>query len=256
MSGTDSSKTIRSVVRALSVLNTIGSDIKGISAISKELELSKGTVFDLIKTLEHMGYVIQDQQDERYRLGPALLKLAMGRYSRLDIIELAAPYLQILSDDIGEITHLGKREGLSATYLYRANSRKVSHMLNLNSRVGALSPLHCTSLGKVLLAYMDEAEIMGFLKRDLEKFTPETIVDKAKLLETCEQIRKKGYAVNLGEFEEGVSSVAVPVRDIHGTVIAAVNVALPSVRMPRSKIPYFYQKLKATAQQIEKELGA
>src|SRR5690606_5074017 len=73
----DSPKTIRSVVRALSVLNVIGGDSKGISAISKELQLSKGTVFDLIKTLEFMRYVAQDPKDGSYRVGPALLKLAV-----------------------------------------------------------------------------------------------------------------------------------------------------------------------------------
>ncbi|TBU76344.1 IclR family transcriptional regulator [Phytopseudomonas daroniae] len=252
----DTAKTIRSVVRALSVLNVIGGQSKGISAISKELDLSKGTVFDLIKTLEHMDYVIQDQQDDRYRLGPALLRLAVDGIANIDIVEVARPYLQALSDEIGEVAHLGKREGFNASFLLRTTSRTVSRMLDLNSQVGALSPLHCTSMGKVFLAYMSDAEAEQFLERQLTAYTDQTIVSEQRLQEERTRIRERGYSLNIGEFEEGVSSIAVPLRDATGKVVAGINIAMPSVRMPEERIAHFYAQLKATAERIEKELGA
>lgn len=253
----DAPKTIRSVVRALSVLNVIGGDSKGISAISKELQLSKGTVFDLIKTLEFMRYVAQDPKDGSYRVGPALLKLAVRRFSENDLVEIARPYVQELADDLGEIVHLGQREGMFAAFLDRAVSRKVTRMLDLNSQVGALSPLHCTSMGKIFLTYMSDAEVLQFLDQHvLQAYTEKTITDRRELQEERRRIRQRGYALNIGEFEEGVSSLAVPIRNARGEVIAGLNTAVPSVRMPKESIPGIFAKLKNAAQQIEKELGA
>jgi len=248
-------KTIRSVVRALSVLEAIGGDAKGISGISKELGLSKGTVFDLVKTLEHMRYLMQERQGEKYRLGPAFMKLAMNRISTLDIIEIARPYLQALSDEVGEIAHLARREGTSALYLLRTAPAKSRRMLHLFSHVGALSPMHCTSAGKIFMAYMSEDEAQRFLQEDLPAFTSKTLCKPDLLQKERRDVRERGYSLNLGEFEEGVSSIAVPVRDSHGDVIAAINFALPSVRMPEPRIMDFFGRLRQAADLISAELG-
>lgn len=251
-----SSKHVRSVVRALSILNAIDGGSKGISTIAKELDLSKGTIFDLMKTLESMGYVVQEKESEKYRIGPALRRLAASATANVDIVEVARPHLQALADESGEVAQMGKREGFAVLYVFRANSRKVTRMLALNSQVGRLSPLHCTSMGKLFLAHMPEAELAQFLQTtELTAYTERTLTKEQELRAELQRIREQGYSLNLGEFEDGVSSVAVPVLRADGRVIAGVNVAMPSVRLASDKIPLFRQKLQAAADQISLELG-
>jgi DNA-binding IclR family transcriptional regulator len=249
-------KQIRSVVRALSILNAIGGGAKGISTIAKELDLSKGTIFDLMKTLESMDYVVQEKESEKYRIGPALRRLAASATANLDMVEVARPHLQALADDTGEVVQMGKREGFAVLYVVRANSRLVTRMLALNSQVGRLSPLHCTSMGKLFLAHLPEVELAQFLRTtELKAYTDRTLITEAALRQELQRIREQGYSLNLGEFEDGVSSVAVPVLAGDGRVVAGVNVATPSVRLPTEKIPLFRKKLQAAANQISLELG-
>lgn len=253
---TEARKPIRTVLRAVSILNSLGAAPKGISAVAKEVKLSKGTVFDLLRTLEQAGYVSQDQQSGVYELGAVLIRLASNRSAPNDLAEIARPYLQQQSDDIGEVSHLGKLEGQHAAFLVRTNPSKSTRMLSLNSQVGEVSPLHCTSIGKVLLASLDEDAFAEYAQADFEVFTSKTIRDADALKHDLKRVRKQGYALNVGEYEEGVASVAVPVRDGSGTVIAAINMAMPSVRMPTASHGGLVERLKRTAAKIENELAS
>ncbi len=248
-------KPIRSVLRALSIIECIGDGVKGISEISKEVKLSKSTVFGLVKTLELKQYLVQDRATGAYRLGPSMLKLAIDRFERIDIVEISRPYLQALSDDIGEVTHLARLEGFNVTYLLRAESRTENRSLILNSRVGAVSPLHCTSMGKIFLAYMAEAELDAFLKQDLVSYTANTIADPEALRRECQAVRERGYALNQSEFEEGIVAIALPIRDRNQGVAAAINCAMPAARGPLPRLEEYREKLKKAAQEIEAQLG-
>lgn len=252
----DNFKPIRSVLRALSIIECIGDGVKGISEISKEIKLSKSTVFGLVKTLEQKNYIVQDRSSGAYRLGPSMLKLAIDSFERIDIVEISRTYLQALSDDIGEVTHLARREGFNATYLLRADSRTVHRNLILNSRVGSVSPLHCTSMGKIFLADMGEVEMQEFLEQDLTEYTTNTISCPEALKRECENVRTQGYALNLSEFEEGIAAIAVPIRDSTRRVVAAINCAMPSARGPEPQLMKYFEKLKHAAREIEAELGA
>jgi DNA-binding IclR family transcriptional regulator len=158
--------------------------------------------------------------------------------------------LQTLSDAIGEITLLAIRDGLSALFLLRVESTKVRRMLNLYSQVGAHSPLHCTSMGKIILAYMTEEEIHQLAELGLNRFTPHTIVTKEDLFKEILHVRKNGYSLNLGEYEEGLHTLAVLVTDSNNNLVAAINVAAPSARLTEEKIPYFYKHLNQAAEAI------
>ncbi|MCM3716510.1 IclR family transcriptional regulator [Alkalihalobacillus oceani] len=245
----------RSVYRALSILNTIGGTSKGISEISKELSISKGTIFSLMKTLEAMEFVKQDPDTEKYMLGSNILRLASQQITNLDIVQISKPFLQELSDELGEIAHLGVRDGFSALYLVKTESQKVHRMLKLYTNAGSFSPLHCTCMGKIVLASMTAEEIEEYFQgRELQQYTPKTIIDKDKLFAEIKDVHQKGYAVNLGEYEEGVYSVAVPVKDTDNRIIAGINVVIPSARMPVEKIPYYFNRLKQVADTITMSL--
>ncbi|MDG4674823.1 IclR family transcriptional regulator [Shinella sp. 838] len=248
-------KPVRSVLRAAAVIEAIGSGAKGVTAIAEQIGLSKGTVFDLLKTLEMAGFVRQSQEGDAYQLGPVLLRLAAVGLSQVDLVAVAAPHLQALSDDTGEICHLGRRDGFSVVYLHRAKSQHLVRMLDLNSLVGARSPLHCTSMGKIALAHMTDEEFEDFLVMPREAYTERTITDPAALQAERERVREQGYALNLGEYEEGVHSVAVPLRTSSGSVRHGINFAMPSVRMPKASIPNLVERLQKTSAAIEKDIG-
>lgn len=252
---TDTRKPVRAVLRAAAVIEALGTQNKGISTIAADLGVSKGTVFDIIKTLESVDFVRQDPASEEYALGPAFLRLASAISSGVDVVATATRHLQELSDATGEITHLGRRDGYSTVYLHRAKSQTANRMLDLNSLLGAHSPLHCTSMGKIFLSHMSDEDFETFITQPLQRFTDATICDADALREERLEVLRQGYALNIGEYESGVSSVAVPLRTSTGPVTMGVNFAMPSVRLRQEEIPQFVRRLQETAKAIERELG-
>ncbi|WP_426231665.1 IclR family transcriptional regulator [Pararhizobium sp. DWP3-4] len=252
----DVRKPIRSVLRAAAVIKAIGAGTKGITAIAAEVGVSKGTVFDLVKTLESVGFVSQSRTGDDYQLGPVLMRLASTGLSQVDLVAVAAPHLQELANETGEVCHLGRRDGFAITYLHRAKSQHLSRMLELSSLVGARSPLHCTSMGKIILAQMNPEEFEDYLAIPREKFTERTLTNATDLVAECGVVRAQRFALNIGEYEEGVSSVAVPLNVSAGVPHHGINFAVPSARMSRSAIPELVQQLQRTAEAIQKDLGS
>jgi len=248
-------KPVRSVVRAAAVIELLASGGKGPSEIAAELGISKGTVFDLLKTLESIGFARQDLTNNRYFLGPTLIRISANGASHMGLVEITRPHLQRLSDDTGEVTHLGQRNGFKALYLHRCTSQRTLRMLSLNSLVGERSPLHCTSIGKVFMAYMSDEEFSVYIKLDRKKYTKHTIIDVQQLEAERVKVQEQGYGLNIGEFEEGVSSIAVPLRLFDGPVTLGINFAMPSIRMPKEVIPSLVEKITMTAIEIRKDFG-
>jgi len=248
---------VRTALRVTAVLNALSkSDGKGVSAISNELGLSKGTVFGLLRTLELMDYVVQDQTDRSYRLGPAILRIAIRHFQDNNVVSVAHRYLQDLADEVGEVVHLGRLEHMSAFFLDRAVGSHVSRILVLDSQVGAVSPLHCTSMGKIFLAHMGADGLAEYLgKGPLRRYSHNTIVEEEPLRTELARIRAQGYALNVEEFEEGVSSIAVPVFGAGEKVIAGLNAVMPSFRMPPDRVPTLVSKLAGIARRIESDLA-
>ncbi|MEM9027079.1 MAG: IclR family transcriptional regulator [Pseudomonadota bacterium] len=247
-------KPVRSVLRALAILSHLDGQGRGISDLSKELDLSKGTIFDLMKTLEGTGFVMQDPERDVYRLGPAVARLAARGAQANDLAELAQPHLQKLSNDAGETCHLAQRNDWHAVYKVRTQSQSNRRMLQLASIVGGLSPLHATSVGKVLLAGLAPDQFDAYAVQPREKFTKRTITDIDALKRECRRVRRQGHAINFGEFEEGVVSIAVPIiSPSSGETIAAINIAMPAVYAPKKRLPELVVSLRVAADAIERD---
>lgn len=166
----------RSVQRALTILQSIAESPKGVSEISREMKISKGTIFSLMKELESQNFIKQDQTTYKYLLGNKLLKMASSQLNNMDICTVAEPYLQELADETSEIVNLAVRDNFSVLFLLRLESRKVYKILRLMSRVGSNSPLHCTSVGKVILTAFSTEEFKQFVKSsDFRSYTDQTM---------------------------------------------------------------------------------
>lgn len=226
---------LQSVSRALRTLELIGEAGElGVTELSRRLGVHKATASRLAATLAERGFVERDPVSERYRLGFGLIGLAGAAMAGLDLVRLTRPALEELADRTRETVNLGVRSGGAVVYLDQVTGARSIVSVNW---VGQRTPLHCTSNGKVLLAFMGGAERDRLLSQPLERSTPHTIVDADELRAQLDAVRVRGYAQTLEELEAGLNAVAAPVRQADGEVVAAVSVSGPAFRMRAVDFP-------------------
>jgi len=222
---------VGALAKGINVLNFIADSgvPTGITQLSTHLNLSIGAVQRMTFTLSKLDYLRKATNAQGYILGPKSWALGLTIVNQIDLRNITHPYLEDLSDKVGEIVSLGILEGTEMIYIDRI---KTNHILNLNLNVGAKLPAYATSLGKAIAAFLPESELTEFLGRvDWKRLTRNTITDKNKFMEELRGIRRRGFSVNRGENDIGIRSVAAPVRDRSGRVVASINISVPSVRI-------------------------
>jgi IclR family transcriptional regulator, pca regulon regulatory protein len=247
---------IGALAKGINVLRFIAEseDPAGITQLSKALHLSIGAIQRVTYTLLELGYLRKAASGQGYILGPQGWALGLSIVNRIDLKNIAHPYLKDLSDSVGEIVSLGIVEGPEMIYLDRIKTR---HILNLNLNIGARLPAHSTSLGKAVLAFLPEPELAAFLHSfELKSFTRNTITDETKFREELRRIRKRGFSINNGETDNGIRSVAAPVRDSSGRAIASINISVPSIRVTLEDLQTrFAREVTRVAGAISEALG-
>ncbi len=222
---------IQSLARGLKILDLLGQASDGISIteLAETLKVDKGSASRLVSTLARYGYAEKDEVTRRYHLGPQVVGLSRSVLTRLPLREAAKSYLRQLMERTGECAHLAVPAQGKVLYIDQVESPAT---LRVNAEVGTMNPLHCTALGKALLAFGD-VEIPG----TLERFTPRTIKSKRTLQGHLEEIRRIGYAVDDEEFDPGVRCIAVPIFDFRDKVIGAIGISGPSTRITPERLP-------------------
>ncbi len=246
---------IQSVSHALDVLEEFKGDAieLGVTELSKKLKLHKNNIFRLLATLEARGYIEQNKSTENYRLGLKSLELGQTFVRQMGLLRQARPSLEKLAARVNETCYLAVMRNGDVVYLDVAEANQT---VRVASRIGLRLPVHCTAVGKVLVAADTEEEIKKRLPEHLEKRTPKTITDTRTLLDQLLKVAKQGYALDDEEYEEGVRCVAAPVRDYTGNVVAAVSVSAPAMRMADKKVvDELTHAVKETAQELSRRLG-
>jgi IclR family KDG regulon transcriptional repressor len=246
---------VGSVQKALDILDTFDPQKPELSLteLAELLSLNKSTLFNLLRTLEGHGYIVQSPQTKRYRLGLRFLDRAALVTDYADVSRVAPPFLDELRNKVEENIHLGVLEDGQVVYLYRAQG---PHTLSVNSRLGMRVPAHATAMGKVILAYRSENEIdLVIAKYGLSACTPNTITELPALKECLREVKVRGYATDAEEHHLGSECVAAPIFDLHHQVIAAVSVSIPSVRMTGSRPSHIIRNLTETARTISEQFG-
>jgi len=222
---------IQSLARGLRILDLLGQAEDGLSntELSRALGVDKGSASRLVSTLAHYGYVEKDETTRRWHLGPQVVSLSRSALSRLPMREAAKPFLRQLMERTGECAHLAVAAQGKALYIDQVESPAT---LRVNAQVGTMNPLHCTALGKVMLAFGDVD-----IPPTLETFTPRTITRKNALRRHLEEIRLRGYAVDDEEFELGVRCIAVPVFDFRGKAAGSIGISGPATRIDPERLP-------------------
>jgi IclR family transcriptional regulator, KDG regulon repressor len=222
---------IQSLARGLRTMELMAAseDGVGITELADSLGIDKSSASRLVQTLVNYGFAEQVVVSRRYKLGPQVVRLSRSLLTRMPLRDEAKPFLRQLVDQTGECAHLAILTQGQALYIDQVESPA---SLRVTTGVGTLAPLHCTALGKCLMAFSPDVP----LPKDLPAFTPRTITDTKTLSAHLEQTRQRGYAVDDEEYDYGVRCVAAPVFDFRGKVIGAIGISGPAGRMGLDKI--------------------
>lgn len=246
---------VRALERALSILNAMaeeGSEV-GVTRLSERLRVHKSTVHRLLAVLERNQYVEKNPADSKYHLGSKLFELGMRAVSRLDFCDLARPCLRRLVKETGETAHLGILRQGEVISLVNVESQRT---LSTPSTVGRRTPAHCTSLGKVILAFLPKQEVTEFLRTCcLKPYTRKTITQASRLKAELAAIRKRGYALDQEEFEEGLMCIGAAVWNNSREVIAAISIAGPASRLGGEATAALAKSVVGAAARLSASLG-
>ncbi|PKP61645.1 IclR family transcriptional regulator [Candidatus Atribacteria bacterium HGW-Atribacteria-1] len=246
---------IKVLNKSLSILEILlkqGSAMN-MTELSKKLGFYPSTIHRILDTLKHWGYVEQDSHTQKYQLGLKALELGMAKLHQMDLVREATPYLKELVNQCNETVHLGVLEEGEVLYLAKEES---SQTIRMCSYVGKRAPLHCTALGKVLLAYLPEEERKKILEqKGLLRFTEKTITDKKELEKELNKIKKQSFALDREENEKDVRCIAAPIKNYQGKVIAAISISGPVYRIDINKQNHLKEALIRTSKKVSKRLG-
>ena len=246
--------TIQSVARAMALLEHLAGDGRntGITAIASHVGLHKSTCFGILHTLQELGYVVQNKETGRYSLGTKVFTLGQAYVGGLDLRGLAEPHLADLAAESLETVHLVIREGRHAVYLDKIEG---PHAMTISSQVGQRARLHCTGVGKVILAHFTPDEQQAVLSQPMESYTEHTLTNREDLHEHLAEIRRRGLSMDDEEIEIGLCCIAAPIFDNTGAITAAISISGPKTRLTDHRIDSLSVSLRKAAGAISKQLG-
>jgi IclR family pca regulon transcriptional regulator len=242
---------VQSLARGLSVLAAFDAQhpTLGLAGIAARTNLSRAAVRRLVLTLQHLGYVRATGRE--YALSPRVLELGFGCLGSLQLTDLAQPLVEQLAQRVNHSCSIAVLDGQSIVYVLRVPVRRV---MTVALGVGARLPAYAASMGRVLLAGLPDASLAVWLAGCRpERLTPHTVTDTRRLRAIVREVRAQGYAYVEQELELGLCSLAVPVHDREGRVIAALNASLPyHAKAATHALREVLPELRATAVAIER----
>jgi IclR family KDG regulon transcriptional repressor len=247
---------VQSLGRAFSILEEVARhrDGIGLADLSKLVSLHNSTTFHLAKTLVSLGYLRQEKETKRYRIGRPLFALAASALDEIEMVNVATPILEDLSRETGESGHFAVRMGDAVVVIARTMGPGA---FQLTDRVGVVRPAHCTALGKIILASLRPDQLKRFLERvELKPSTKKSITEVPVLLREIAEIKRTGIAFDDGEYNPEVRCIAVPVLDFTGQIIGALGISGPIWRLTNQALQNHAKSVRAAANRLSVEFGA
>jgi DNA-binding IclR family transcriptional regulator len=247
---------VQSLGRAFAILEEVARHREGIGLadLSKLVGLHNSTTFHLAKTMVSLGYIRQEKDSKRYRVGRPLFALAASALDEIEMVNVATPVLEDLSRETGESSHFAVRMGDAVVVIARTSGPGA---FQLADRVGVIRPANCTALGKVILASLRPDQLARFLERvELKASTEKSITEIPALLREVEEIRRSGIAFDDGEFNLEVRCAAVPVKDFTGQIIGALGISGPIWRLSIQALQSRAKIVQAAADRLSAGFGA
>lgn len=250
----NSGSSIRTIHRACSILRCFTEDNPelGVTTISHKTGIHKSSISRILASLQKEGFVEQNAQNSKYRLGLGLVSLAGLVLERLELRDVVQPSIQELARITQETINISVLKEDESVNIENINSPQPIQHIGL---LGRRNPLHCTSTGKIFLAFMTQEERKALLPKKMKAYTDLTITDRGVLETELDRVRDQDYAIAHEEFKEGLSAVAAPIRDHSGQVIATVSISGPTYRMTPDHIETYIPYLLQTSSNISHKLG-
>jgi IclR family pca regulon transcriptional regulator len=250
---------VQSLERGLAVICAFDSEHRelGLSEVARITGLTRAAARRFLLTLVKLGYM--SFSDGRFSLSPRVLELGYAYLSSLTLPEVAQPHMEVLVASVNESSSISVLDDLEVVYVARVPTRRI---MSINLSVGTRLPAYATSMGRVLLAGLPEAELEARLPRiDVRPLSAHTITTRRELRDILERVRKQGWAAVDQELEEGLRSLAVPIRGASGDVVAALNVSVHATRgsmttLRRDFLPQAQQAAEAIESDLRRAAGA
>jgi IclR family acetate operon transcriptional repressor len=239
--------------KACEVMELIGDSPGGLSLkeIFQPLEIPRTTALRITQTLLSSGFLAKNDE-EKFTLGTSLVQIGVKALDNLDIRGFARPVLKDLSQEIGESSHLAMLNGNRSMLVEVADS---PHPVRIASRPGTLVELHCSSTGKVFLAFSIPEPSTFVQTLELTPYTPNTDDTVAKVLANIDQTRKLGYAMDEEEYVPGVRCIAAPIKNVFGKTIAAIGITASTSTFTKAKIRTMAERIQRAATEISENMG-
>lgn len=244
---------IQSLERGLSVINSFAQERRAqtLSEVAQQTGLTRATARRVLLTLTELGYVHQSNRD--FSLTPKVLDLGYSFLSSFRVVELAQLPMEKLVEEVRESSSMSVLDGSEIVYVARVPTKRI---MTIALALGSRLPVYPTSMGRVLLAGQSDEEIDEYISTTtFERLTTHTVSDEAEFRERLGEVREQGYALVDQELEEGVRSIAAPITNADGEVIAAMNVSCHAARVTVSRMKKeFRPHLVATAAEISERV--
>jgi len=247
-------KMLSSVHNAIRILQTFSKTETelGITELSIRLGLAKSTVFRLMKTLNESNLVEKNQETQKYQLGIAAFELGFTVYHSMELRRVSVTILEKLAKSINRVVRLGVYDNGGVVYLVK---RSPDGDNGTKSKIGDRIPTHCTAIGKMLLAHQNDKEVERVIEDGLTQYTEKTIVSANELRENLNEIRKKDFALTMEELRNGISSVAVPVKNDLGKVVGAISITGSRSFFYLNQIEQYVRELRHCSSLITERMG-
>lgn len=246
---------INSIIRAIELLGLFSKSERelGVSEISRRMGLHKSSAFRIVRTLEHVGWLEQNAETERYKLGVRILDVAGVVLKSYDYRDFISATLRELKNDIGETAVLSVYTNNGGVCI---DVVEADNQVSYTSKLGHHTPVYSGATGKILLAYQSEEEVKRVIEKGLEKLTPNTIITEEKLRADLADIRARGYATSFEETDYGVSAVGVPIFDRDGALLYGLSIVGPTERLREKGIDMLIEKAVSTGKALTEKVNA
>lgn len=246
---------VQSAERIFQVMEVLADNGEmGLMELSAALGLHKSTVHRLLMSLIYMGYAKQNEATQKYMLSYKIVNMAGKVLDRTDVLQVAKPYMERLSDLSGEAVHLVQRDDNNILYIYKIEAKVGT--IRMVSHVGMVHPMYCSGVGKAIMATLPEDEVQKIWNESIiEKKTDKTITDYAKMQEILEEVRKNGYALDEEENEKGVRCIAACLYGHQKEVKYAFSISGPTSRMTKERVKELSVDVLKVQEELSRELG-
>ncbi|MBT8454728.1 MAG: IclR family transcriptional regulator [Rhodobacteraceae bacterium] len=246
--------TIQSLDRAMLILETLASEGGStLTELASRLDQSPATVYRVLTTLETRGIVELEAQSQSWHVGAGAFRIGSAFLRRTNLVERARPVMQALMEATGETANLGVVNGSNVLFVSQVETHET---IRAFFPPGTQSPMHASGIGKALLAHFPEPRLNAIVSAGLEGFTPRTLTNASALLSDLSAARRRGYAIDDEERNEGMRCVAAPVFDATGAAIAGISISGPVGRVTTQRTGEFGAHVRDAAIALSRLLGA